>query len=329
MSREYIVYLALLVIALLGSYISSIADKTVGERAKITVFSVASDDLQSGNYYSPQLDVTLKRATDGMGLRLRLTKRKEGEETSEELIFLGKEDFNTALASFTPLMAKRNLGKASEIDLKLFGLQEGDTRLVLQTKEMEKTFKIGKKSYGSSDFYLQNDDTVYLVEGRSIDKIARAQHLLFEDRFFVFPFTDGLKIELQADTNTMTAVLEGFLDEVQPKDFTKKKGDENGKWLVFDKEHKQFANWMRRLRGMEVSSYVEELPPARTIVMTMKVKQDKDDLEKLEFYRFQTENKSMSYAVKSNFTGDLYGLLPQPRMEQLTQDLRNIFITDK
>ena len=329
MSREYIVYLALLVISLLGSYLSSVADKTVGERAKITVFSVASNDLQEGNYYSPQLDVTLSRASDRVGLILRLVKKKEVEEANnEELVFPGKEDFDTALASFTPLMAKRNLGKASEIDLKLFGLQEVDTRLTLRTKDMEKTFRIGKKSYGSSDFYLQNDDMVYLVEGRSIDKIARAQHLLFEERFFVFPFTDGLMIELRAGDNTMTAMLEGFLDEVQPGGFDKGKGGESGKWLVLDKEHKQFANWIRRLRGMEVSSYVEELPE-KTTVMTMKVRQDDDDLEKIEFYRFQTEKEGIAYAVMSSFTADLYALLPRPRMEQLTQDLRNLFIANK
>ena len=328
MSREYVVYSVLLVLSLLGAYLSSIADKTVGERAEITVFSVAAADIESGHYYTEEKDFSLLRAVDGKRLVVRQVQRsknKKNDDTDTPLqetksIFLANEDFAAVFESFTPLLAKRNLGKAVEIDLGLFGLQEGkQARLVLQTKAKRIELQVGKKSYGSSEFYVQYDGMVYLVVGRSIDKIARARTLLFEDQLLAVAFTDGITAELQADGNSMTAVLQGTLAELH---HGRERGTGDGKWLVNGKEQKQFGNWLRRLRAIEVMGYREHLPADAKELMTLVLRQDDDELEHLRFWRWQTTTRADVFFVRSKFSGDLYAELPAGRMLQLTHDLR-------
>jgi len=330
MSREYVVYIALLALSLVAAYLSSLADKTVGERAKITVFSVPLSDLESGHYYSEEQDFSLTRAADGQRLLVRQVQRDKPDPTDRaslpqqetKTIFLANEDFAPVFASFTPLSAKRVLGQASTIDLALFGLQTGPARLVLQTKDKTRgriELSIGKKSYGSAEFYVQYDGMVYLVTGRSIDKIARARALLFEEQLLAVAFTDGMQAELRTDGNSMTAVLQGTLAELR---HGRERHKNDGKWLVDGKEQKQFGNWLRRLRTLEVMAYREQLPAAAQEVMTLVLRQDADELERLRFWHWQTATQTDVFFGQSKFSGELYTELPAGRMLQLTHDLR-------
>ena len=327
MSREYVVYTSLLVLSLVAAYLSSIADKTVGERAEITVFSVAAADIERGHYYTEKKDFSLTRAADGKRLLVRQTQRSKDKKDDDanippqatKSVFLANEDFAAVVESFTPLLAKRNLGKAAEIDLGLFGLQAGErARLVLQTKAKSIELQVGKKSYGSAEFYVQYDGMVYLVVGRSIDKIARARTLLFEEQLLAVAFTDGMTAELQADGNSMTAVLQGTLAELH---HGRERGTDDGKWLVNGKEQKQFGNWLRRLRAIEVMAYREQLPAEAKELMTLVLRQDDDELENLRFWHWQTPAKAEVFFVHSKFSGDLYAELPAGRMLQLRHDL--------
>lgn len=332
MSREAIVYSSLLIVTLVAVYLSSIADKTVGERAKITVFSVALADIERGHYYSPAKDVSLMRAADGERLVIEQVTRtapknnknktSPAEVVASKAVFLAKEDFATVFAGFTPLLAKRVLGKASEVDLALFGLQDNKARLVLQRQDKAQgnvEFDVGKKSYGSAEFYVRYGEQVYLVAGRSIDRIVRARSLLFEDQLLAVTFTDGVTAELQADGNSMTAVLQGSLGELR---HGREHGHSDGKWLVADKEQKQFGNWLRRLRSMEVMAYRRDLPATAQELMTLIFKQDDDELEHLRFWQFRHAGGHNMYVMQSKFSGELYAELPAGRMQQLTHDLR-------
>ena len=322
MNREYIVYVSLLVISLIAAYLSSIADKTVGERAEITVFSVALADIEGVHYYGKDKDFSL--TGDGKRLvveQVQHNKNKQDDQTQANTsIFLANESFAVVLESFMPLMAKRNLGKATDIDLALFGLQEDmRARLVLQTKGKSIELYIGKKSYGSVEFYVQYDGIVYLAVGRSIDKIARARMLLFEEQLVAVAFTDGVKAELQADGNSMTAVLQGMLAELH---HGRAHGKDEGKWMVDGKEQRQFGNWLRRLRALEVMAYREQLPAEAKEVMTLVFKQDNDELENLRFWRWQTPTQADAFFAQSKLSGNLYAELPAGRMLQLIHDLR-------
>lgn len=333
MSREAIVYSGLLSVTLVAVYLSSIADKTVGERAEITVFSVALADIERGHYYAKEKDVSLMRSTaDGERLVVEQVTRTEpknnqsadkaADVVESKAVFLAKEDFATVFAGFTPLLAKRVLGKASEVDLALFGLQDNKARLVLQLKDKAQgnvEFDVGKKSYGSSEFYVRYGERVYLVAGRSIDRIVRARSLLFEDQLLAVAFTDGVTAELQADGNSMTAVLQGSLGELR---HGREHGHSDGKWLVAGKEQKQFSNWLRRLRSMEAMAYRRQLPATAQALMTLIFKQDDDELEHLRFWHWQTAAKADVFFVQSKFSGELYAELSAGRMQQLTHDLR-------
>ena len=194
--------------------------------------------------------------------------------------------------------------------------------MVLQTKDKTQgsiELNVGKKSYGSSEFYIQYGGVVYLVVGRSIDKIARARVLLFEEQLLAVAFTDGVTAELQADGNSMTAVLQGTLAELR-HGREHSKGD--GKWLVNGKEQKQFGNWLRRLRTIEVIAYREQLPAEAKELMTLVLRQDSDELEHLRFWRWQTATQADAFFVQSKFSSDLYAELPAGRTLQLTHDLR-------
>ena len=327
MSREYIVYTSLLALSLIAAYLSSVADKSVGERAEITVFSVAVADLENAHYYSRDKDFSFMRGTDGKRLVVKQVQRSKNKNDQAGMpaqetksIFLANDDFASVFASFTPLMAKRNLGKATDIDLALFGLQvDIRARLVLQTKDKSIELQIGKKSYGSAEFYVQYDGMVYLVVGHSIDKIVRARMLLFEEQLLAVAFTNGVRAELQADGNSMTAVLQGTLAELH---HGRARGKDDGKWIVDGKEQQQFGNWLRRLRALEVMAYREQLPAEAKEVMTLVVKQDDDELENLRFWHWQTATKTDVFLAQSKFSGDLYAELPAGRMLQLTHDLR-------
>lgn len=324
MSREYLVYTALLVLSLVAAYLSSIADKTVGERAEITVFNVALADIKSGHYYTEKRDFNLTRAAHGEGLIVEQVQRpaaKDDSSAAETSVFLANEDFAAVFTGFAPLLARRMLGKADKVDLELFGLKEDKVRLVLQTKDAAQPtieFAVGKKSYGTSEFYVQYAGTVYLVEGRSIDRIARARSLLFEKSFMAVTFSDGMTAVLEADGNSMTATLQGTLADIR---HGRPRADENGKWLVDKVEHRQFGNWLRRLRGMEVGGYQRALPKDAAVVMTLTLKQDDAELERLRFWQWRVAT-DVVYAVQSKLSGDLYAQLPATRMQQLLADLR-------
>lgn len=314
MRREYLFYSLILSLTLGATYLSSISDKTVGKRATITVFSVSSDDLKSGHYRSSQLDVDLKRLADG---RLLVDQRSKIPR-QEELQFLANESFVKIFANFAPLAAHRSLGKGENIDLEAYGLKKDVGQLELHHKDGQRTsLRVGNKSYGTSDFYVQYGDEVYLVAGQSIDKIIRAKHLLFEERFMAVSFTDGLTLVLQTAGNTLTAVLEGMLPEVRRHS----PQQDSGKWLVAGKEHQQLANWLRRLRSLQVQSYRQQLTN-ETMVMTIILQQDNDELERLQFYRLADG----AYVVASNFLGKIYGQLSTIRMKQLQQDLHSLFV---
>ena len=314
MHREYLLYSLILLLTLGATYVSSISDKTVGKRATITVFRVSPDKVKSGHYRSSQLDVDLKRLTDGRLLvdqRLKIPRQ-------EELQFLANESFVEVFNNFAPLAAHRALGKATDIDLETYGLKQDVGRFELHHQDGQRTsFKVGNKSYGTSDFYVQYGEQVYLVAGHSIDKVIRAKHLLFEERFMALTFSDGLTMVLQIAGNTLKAVLEGTLPEIRrhaPQ-------QESGKWLVDGQEHQQLANWLRRLRSLPVQSYRQKLTD-ETVVMTIVLQHDNDELERLQFYRLADG----AYLVASKFLGTIYGQLSTTRMKQLQQDLHSLFV---
>ena len=314
MRREYLFYSLILLLALGATYVSSISDKTVGRRATITVFTVSPDDVESGHYRSSQLDIDLKRLADG---RLLVDQRSKIPRP-EQLQFLANESFVKIFSNFAPLAAHRSLGKVANIDLETYGLKEDVGRFELRHKDGKRTsLQVGNKSYGTSDFYVQYGDEVYLVAGQSVDKIIRAKHLLFEERFMAVSFTNGLTLVLQTAGNTLTATLEGMLPEVR-RHTTQQ---DSGKWLVDGQEHQQLANWLRRLRGLQVQSYRQQLTD-ETIVMTIVLQQDNDELERLQFYRLADG----AYVVASNFLGKIYGQLSTTRMKQLQQDLHSLFV---
>ena len=159
---------------------------------------------------------------------------------------------------------------------------------------------------------------MYLVVGRSIDKIARARTLLFEEQLLAVAFTDGVTAALQADGNSMTATLQGTLAELQ---HGRERTPSDGKWLVHGKEHKQFGNWLRRLRAVEVMAYRAQLPAGAKEAMTLILKQGEDELEHLRFWRWQTPTQAAAFYMQSKLSGNLYAELPAGRMLQLTQDL--------
>ena len=105
MSREYLVYTALLVISLVAAYLSSIADKTVGERAEITVLSVAAEDIETVHYYSHDKDFSLTR--DDTRLVVEQTKRstnQQGDQAAGDKINLSRERrLCVGLGKFLPL----------------------------------------------------------------------------------------------------------------------------------------------------------------------------------------------------------------------------------
>ena len=96
--------------------------------------------------------------------------------------FLGGEELNDFLAELAPFQATRSIGTVKDEELTEFGLKDTKEELQIVTKGGEANFKVGKKSYGSRNYFLQNtaDGRVFLIDGKPIQTLTAAKSRPYE-----------------------------------------------------------------------------------------------------------------------------------------------------
>ena len=300
MRREYLLHCLLLFVSCVAVYLSSIADKTVGEQRTVLLHlpRITAAQLTTGDAH-----FVFQRAPDTK----RLLVHEQGKQ-----VFLANVDFAQLFSAFSPLTARRVLGKASDINLSEYGLGKDSKHLQLQTAKKSTTLALGKKSIGSVDYYVHYLETVYLVSSSALEKIVHT-HRLFEERFLVLAFKEGLQLQLQTQNKSLVAALRNLA--LQADAHTKARGE----WHVAGRVNRQLTNWLRRIFNLKITSYLQSLEET-TEVLRLTFSHNEKPTAKARFLRLANGNK---YVVASTYLGkNLYGILSQTRLEQLLQDLQ-------
>jgi len=220
--KQVIALSVALAVAMVGSYLTWTDDSEPVATDGTEVYRATEGDLESLTWTSENLNIVVRRKTDGLGDYLWLESREvrkttkpveapepedspaDGEEddapppepateTVEEVLevaFAGNEAAEKLWADFQPLVALRELAQASELDAEAFGLDEPTGTVVATVGGKPIELVIGGETYGSKDRYAKLGERVFLLDDGDLRPLQYAASRLVERSLFPLPEAD-------------------------------------------------------------------------------------------------------------------------------------------
>lgn len=333
------------------------------EQTKVPIMTFEPGAVTELTFASDEVTSTASKMGDGKKFWVTLTKTEKPPEKSPEKLkdgekpaeaaaeptptpppsktdtFLANEQMEDLLSSLNPLQALRVVGKVEdEKMLEEFGLKDAKVFFSVATgdaktgKKLE--LKIGKKSYGSSNRFVQNsaDGKVYLVDEGIFEKLKKADFRLFERKIVSINFEDATKAQVRT------------IDKEKAMVHTKR--DEAGVLQWSDNQEganikPAYKNWLDKVEKLKIISYANEAQKTALDAMqpflTIKLEKDGADLDTIEFRKIDPDPgvdtsklekdgkipSTLTYWVKSQFLQS-YGKIGTNRVEVIEKDIPSI-----
>jgi hypothetical protein len=171
------------------------------------------------------------------------------EEWTASESFLGNEKLREALEGFCPWKGLRSLGKLGEDKREEFGLKDTRDSLVLDLRGKARTFRIGKKSFGPGDRYVEDEKTgeIFLVKGQSIKDLLYPKSRYMERSLHSFKEKEVARIRVREGSRAMELIHR----------FSPEGGDEG--WAEAGKKEdpkELFKNWVHKVFTLRPVDYV-------------------------------------------------------------------------
>lgn len=214
--------------------------------------------------------------------------------------FKSGEAAEKLLESLAPFMARRELSLPAGSDMKAYGLDEPEARVVLQRAgKPEQVFAVGGEAFGTRDRYLRDEatGTVYLIDGEPFRPLQHGKTRL----------PDRTLVPVEADATASVVVTHGSqsvtLEHPEGAD-----GKRTGwKFAGKDGENEVAATWMDKLFRIRANDYVpaEEVPAALEVQLTVAFTGTAGEASTLELLKGTDPKGAEAWYARSEHTRGL------------------------
>ena len=235
MIRPWMIYGAILTLAMGASWFQYTGGDAAGEKEGVVLIDEKKDTVERLEYLSPELDVLYEIRTDEGGKFgwVTVTDRKQKKFVKEGEVappvepkitrFKAGSAGDKLLDGLAPLLAMRELVGVDDVKLESFGLNKPEGTVKLTAGGRSATLELGGETYGAKDRYVRHLESgkYYVVDDELLKPLKFASTRLPERALFTY------KVE-EIDTVTLA------------------KGDRTTSWTQHNKEDRA-ADWWERL----------------------------------------------------------------------------------
>lgn len=267
------IYVAVLAVSGILAWLAFLPDgrKSAGSELVVDATSDQVDRLEYKTDKSMLQAVAFKdRSGFRLTIRQQLAKARankpgtkdalEGKSTEENspkekvTRYRASKDFGDALKRVMPIESVRDLGRVQAEKLKEFGLEPPTAWLSLSINGQTVKFRVGKKTYGHSSFYLQQDPNgpVSLVSSALLSVVDFRPPRYKELRLLGLQPKKIIQMTMDCGSKGKRTFL--HKDRLKPKAET---------WLVKGAEDSTdtlYRNWMKKLLHQSLVEYLEQAP---------------------------------------------------------------------
>lgn len=313
MGKDFLVYTLLLAAGLGTAYYASLPEEASSN--EVSWIKIDPKVVTSLSFQGEGKVVEVTKHEEGGGHWVSYKEGKSDGKEKEGVEFKANEKVKEFLDWFNPLLAKRDVGLAKDLDLKEFELEEDKGHVSLRSGNKELlALQLGKRAYGSRDYFVLDKarKRVLLVSGGAFETITMANSRMMETNFFPYDLGDLSKVELQVGETTKV------LDQSQRNAAGQKIWTDPGK----EGEKAAYKNLVTKIGKLQVLSYgteAERQALATTIPYAeMKLYKTSQDAVTLRFYK--STNDAAKYWVWSSFLGT-YAEFDRAQGENLEKDI--------
>lgn len=271
--RQVLVLSGLLAAALAASaWTWSHSDDVTPDATKVAMYRADAKNVQKLVYKAEDLEVTLERKSDANGDYTWITSTETvkkakpptegdtdtdagepvdgGETETKTMAFLGNDTALKLWASFSPLMALRELPD-DPANAATFGLDAPKATLDITRNDGLVSLQIGGETWGSRDRYVKADGKVFLVDDQDLRPIQYGKTRLVER---------SVQPLIGKDVRTITVERSGTTTS-----FTQKNAEDaqKAKWVRDsspDVGDTVGGTWLDKLMKVKIQGYPTEIP---------------------------------------------------------------------
>ncbi|MCK5799695.1 MAG: DUF4340 domain-containing protein, partial [Deltaproteobacteria bacterium] len=224
-----------------------------------------------------------KKQPKALPLKALISKNAPAEKVHKTTFFKGNKATQDLMKRLAHLQALRSLGRLGKDKLDEFGLSESPSTLSIRNGSNTRVFRIGHKTYGNQDYYLQDqaDQRVYVVRGRTLSDMRYAEFRLMDRELIAFSSQDIESIVLTAKDQKKTLFQH---NRRKPSDafWTDDAEAQRGKDI--------YRNWFAKLSRLRVLSYTrpKEAPKHLEKLISLRYIGHKKPLGTLTLFTEQT-----------------------------------------
>jgi len=306
--------LTVLVLALLvGAYLSWTQKTDAVTNEKVDINDLKADRVSEVVWMTRTQTVTVARKKDDkdgyVWFDIVSGKSKRG--------FKGNKTTSVLFDSLAPFSAIRKLGSDMKPEqMKETKLERPDQKLIVRAAGGDKTYEVGGRTYGSRDWYVrpQGSKDVYLVASKVLQEIDFAEGKYMQRDLKTIDKKDVSGVILKAGTKERRLLQQSRLS---PTDAYWTRVD------TPDTKDESAGNYLRKLDGMTVMSYVEPtvLEGATKVLELTWLEEDKPK-ESMTLFRAGATGKEKYYVVSDATSGPVE--VARSIGEQAEQDLADV-----
>lgn len=182
----------------------------------------------------------------------------------KESHFVGNKATEELMKTLAKLPAIRALGRIGKEKLDEFGLSDAKKTLKITEGKNTRVFKVGKRTHGNMDYYLQDvsDERVYVVRPRALQDLSYAEYRLMERNLHTFDSTEFDRVQIS--TKEKKVALQQH-NRHKPSKATYSRLGGSGK------AESHFKSWMQKLSRLRALEYPTPASPLRGLVPVAKV----------------------------------------------------------
>jgi hypothetical protein len=197
-----------------------------------------------------EADTTQAKATSKDSDKAPASAPTEPSVITELKNFVANQTAQELFDKLKQLPAARVLGKLGQEKLDEFGLSESDTSFTIVSGSTTRRFRVGDRTYGNLDYYLQDtaDERVFVVRQDLVDQVKNARSRLYTANLHDFTLADVEHVVISQGEQSLTLwqhdrEKSGAAYWTSEKNPESKQGDDS------------YRNWIGKVDALRVKEY--------------------------------------------------------------------------
>lgn len=244
----------------------------------------------------------------------------EAPKSIEEVVsFKGSKALESAMEDLSHLKALRVLNSVDDERRKEYGLTDSTESLTLTATSKAHTFVMGKKTYGNSDFYVENktDGNAYVLHGKIRREFDNADLRYIQRKITRMSLDKVARLSLQTGQAKKT---------IEQKDAHK--GLQAAYWTDSEDEkpNEMYKTWVKKLYSLNVREYLkaEDVPKKMTPLVAISLTSRTDETDSFRIARKEADGKggSQYYLISDALRATVR--LARAGADEFTRDLDGV-----